>query len=217
MAEKTLVEAVLGNPVTKAAVNAGAAIAPVAMPYVTPLVALLPGLVDSLAAERQSQRVEACIASLNEQVAQLKIDLAKLSDDQFKFIGECAISMLSTVDSAKLEYLKCATLNSLSNHHQVSGVSDAMSRLIRDISSAETAFVIRAFAYKAVNIDDELKPEERQNNLIVRTGTEDELHVGGLIRLGLLYAKSSSWDAAMYEWSPLTAKFIALVTSNRAT
>lgn len=212
MAEKTLVEAVAGHPLTKTAVAAGAAFAPIAMPYVTPLVALLPGLVDSLAAERQSQRIEACIASLNEQIAKLKIELDKLSDDQFKFVGECAISMLSTVDSAKLDYLKCAALNSLSDELHVSGVADAMSRLVRDISSAETAFVIRAFAYKSVNIDDELEATERQENLIVRTGTEDELHVGGLIRLGLLYAKSSSWDAAMYEWSPLTAKFIALVT-----
>ena len=212
MNKKTTLERVSGNIATSAVTNGAAVLAPVVLSGVTPLVALLPFLVNTLAANRQTARLEECINSLSEEVAKLGLDTTKLSDDQFKLAGECSVALFSTISTVKLDYLKRAVLNAMASPTIANGVSDALGRLIRDISAAETDFVIKAFEYKSVNIDSAIAQTDRADTLVVHPDSTEDMLVGGLIRLGLLYSKGTSWDATMYEWSPLTAKFIALVS-----
>ncbi|MCY0914039.1 hypothetical protein [Massilia antarctica] len=212
MNKKSALEKVTGHAATSALTNVAAVLAPVVLTGVTPLVALLPFLVNTLAANRQTARLEECIKSLSEDVARLGVDTTKLSDDQFKLAGECSVALFSTISTVKLDYLKRAVLNAMASPAISSGVSDALGRLVRDISAVETDFVIKAFEYKSVNIDGTIVQTERTDTLVVRPDSTEDMLVGGLIRLGLLYSKGTSWDATMYEWSPLTAKFIALVS-----
>lgn len=210
MKKKTAIEKVASHPATAVVTNATAIGLPL-LASVTPLVAALPLLVDALAAGRQTARIEEAQRELAEAVVKLQVDVATLTDDQFKLAGECAVAMLSTVHPAKLAYLRQAVLNSISNGIVADGDSDALGRLLRDISAEEIAFVARVFRFNSVSIDDEITQEARKDMLVVKINSRDDMLVGGLIRLGLLYTKSSSWDASMYEWSPLTAKLIALV------
>ena len=104
-----------------------------------------------------------------------------------------------------------SVVNTLTDPTIPHGTSDALGRLVRDVSAAEVVFLIDAFRFSGISIDAELVAQEGQ--LIVKPNSPEELLVGGLIRLGLLYARSTTWDSMMYEWSPLTAKFILLVSA----
>lgn len=209
MENKTKLETVAGAFSTNIAVNAIAAVAPLLLTSVTPLVTLLPFLVNSLAVDRQTKRIEVAIQSLSVELSSLALDISTITDDQYKLAGECSMAFLSTVSEVKLAYLKQAVVNSLLNPELSNGVSDALSRVVRDVSAAEAEFVIKSFQFKGVFIDAEMQSEP--DKLVVQPDSDDEIIVGGLIQLGLLYSRAATWDASMYEWSPLTAKFIVLV------
>jgi hypothetical protein len=210
MSDQTKTESIASHPLVTLVANAAAIALPLVIPGVTPLVAALPVLADTLAAGRQTARVEKVLSELTEDVSQLKLDLTKITDDQFKLSGECVTAMMSTINEQKLAYLRQAVVNSLSDPDVAQGNSEALARLMRDISADETAFTVRAFRSNSVSIDK--NESKRSDALHVVPGSRDEELVGGLIRLGFLYTKSTSWDAQMYEWAPITAKFIALVS-----
>ena len=201
MNDKSALEKITGSVPVGIAANALA----VAGAAFTPWAAFAPFLVQTLASGRQSARVESMLAQLVVEVSALKIDLQDISDDQHKLVGECIVSTFSTVDNLKLQYIRSAVLNALTNPTIPHGNADALGRLVRDISAAEAAFVMTAFKFRGVVIAaGNVSTAER---LFVTPDSPEELLIGGLIRLGLLYSRSSM----MYEWSPLTAKFIALI------
>lgn len=219
MNKKTLVEKVAGNPVTGIAANALPlvpqiieGIGAMTTPSGIAMLSAVPFLVGTLASNRVAQRYEAALAMLNLDMAQLKIDMDNITDDQIKLSSECFAAMSSTISQEKLDFLRVSIVNSLSNSGISDGMSEALSRLVRDISASEAATAVRLSSYKAVFVMEKPDAEEREGCFMARQGTDDERDISGLVRLGLLYSTSSNWDSTRYDWSPLTTNFLALVS-----
>lgn len=120
------------------------------------------------------------------------------------------MSALSTIKRAKLDYLRAAIVNALIDPSVSAGNSEALARLMRDISSFETKLVIDLFRYESVFVlEKEITFIDHSFGVLI--GTPEAAGVEGLIRLGLLQAHAPNWDATRYTWSPLAAKLIALV------
>jgi hypothetical protein len=163
MNEKSAVEAVAGSTGVNLAVNAAPVLAQV-FPAIgamidanaVPWLSALPFLLQTLAAGRQSARIDAAITALSADVARLQCDLTNITDDQYKLASECSLAFLSTINPAKLDYLRLAILNTLVDPSIADGASEALARLVRDISAAETALVIDLFSYEGVFIREKL-------------------------------------------------------------
>ena len=207
MIEKSLLESAAGSLPVAATANFIAVVGSIYCPFAS----LLPFLATTLATQRQSERVDSMLLQLSQAVEALQLDASKITDDQHKFAGECVVAALSTVSQEKLEYLQSAAVRALAEPEISAGISDALARLVRDISAEEWKFALQNFEFRGITIDKTL--EAPTGTLMVRPDSHEEFLVGGLIRLGLLYTRAMTWDAQMYEWSPLTAKLIALVGS----
>lgn len=209
MSEKSSVETVASNLAIRSGANAVAAFGAT----ITPLAAFVPFLIDALASSRQSQRLEKTIREISALVEQNHEAVMNLSDDQYKVVSESISAAFYTVSESKHEALRCAVRNALNNSSIVSGVSDALSRLIRDISPAEIDFVARNFQYGLIALwNENVSSAESAHVKLFQPSSPDEVCISGLINIGLLYAKKPSWDVTCYEWSPLTAKLLALFT-----
>ncbi|MDP1605833.1 MAG: hypothetical protein Q8L93_04185 [Rhodocyclaceae bacterium] len=206
MTEKSVVEKVTSSLPVNVGTNSIAAFGAT----VTPLAAFIPFLVQSLASGRQTERLEKMFAELNSIIEAHSEQIRSLSDDQYKVINEAIAAAFYTVNEQKLELLRNAIAVIIREPNIALSAADALSRAIRDISADEAKFVVDNFRYSKILIDAEID-ENRADSLIVRPGTTEEALVSGLISLGLVYTKSSSWDAQMYEWSPLVAKLIVLL------
>jgi hypothetical protein len=202
MHEKSTIEKVSGSLVASGAANALA----VAGAAFSPWAAFAPYLLQTLASRRQSERVEQMLGQLARDISALRVDMDNITDDQYKLVGECIVTTFSTVNTKKLEYIRSAVLNSLTTPTLSLDTGDALGRVVRDISAAEAAFLLTAFQFRAIVIAAGQVPTV--DTRFISPGSPEELLVGGLIRLGLLYNRSSM----KYEWSPLTAKFIALIS-----
>ncbi len=176
---------------------------------ITPLAAFVPFLVDSLASGRQSERLERMFAELNAVIAAHTTKLKELSDDQYKVVSEAISAAFYTIDQDKLDLLKRAASNALLDADAVIQVSDALSRVVRDISATEAAFIIRNFNYELFVVSDEA--DKMQGALTIKPHSTDEIILSGLINLGLLYSKAPRWDIVAFEWSPLVVKLIRLL------
>jgi len=206
--KESAVEKVTSNVATKAAANAVALLGAT----ITPLAAFVPFLVDALASGRQGKRLEQMFASLTETIALHSEQIKQISDDQYKVINESISAAFYTVDERKLELLKTAAMNAFMDKDAVSNVADALSRIIRDISASEAAFISQNFSYGLVVIAEESYPEiEGLKTLSISPESEEEIILSGLINLGLLYSKKSRWDLMGFEWSPLVVKLLRLL------
>lgn len=69
----------------------------------SPLAALLPVLVSSLASERQKQRIETALLQIDATLREQSEALRNLSDSQYKLINESVLALLQTTSSEKAE------------------------------------------------------------------------------------------------------------------
>lgn len=174
---------------------------------------LLAPLLQTLAGKRQAARLRAHFEKLEGELKALGDKVEELTDGQFKLVAEIADASRLTVDEEKLELLRIAVRNALRNPAIVSADVEALARLVRDLSVAEIVFMVENFGYSSLRIEKEKPDDEvRASELVIRPGTSMETAASGLIGQGLLYTKGASWDSQLYEWSPLVAKLIALLT-----
>jgi hypothetical protein len=203
----TAVEKIAGSPVTESALTvvaamAGGAVAP-----------LLPVLAKSLAAKRQQDRVDAALADISSDLAAVEAQLRTLTDDQYKLINEAVLAVFHTTQEEKLQYLRHAVRNAVSQPSLSEGDSIALGRIVRDLSAQEVAFLLRAFPYSGVQV---LPPESNSKAedemLVVHRDTPEQLHVSGLLSLGVLMPGESSWSGlGVYRWSRYAGKLVALL------
>jgi hypothetical protein len=210
MNKPSALETIAGHPVTTIVANGLPIVAAMFAQSVTPWVAMVPVLAQTLASQRQSERFNQWQAATNAEVLAIKADLTNITDDQYQLVAECHVCALSTVKQAKLDYLRAAIVNTLTDPTVSAGNTEALARLIRDISSFETKLVIDLFRYESIYVLEKESPFI-EPSFGVFIGTPEAAGVEGLIRLGLLQAHAPSWDATQYTWSPLAAKLIALV------
>lgn len=207
MHEKSKVEIVAGGFATNLAANTvgifGATI--------TPLAAFIPFLVQTLASNRQSQRLEKMFNELNTTLTNHKEKLEHLSDDQYKLVNEALSAAFFTIDEEKIALLKKAIISAINRPEASSAISDVLSRVIRDISVDEARFVLANSGCSKLFISSEEPVSSIKDGIVVEIGSKEETLVSGLIALGLLYSKMPTFGGVRYEWSPLAERLVNLL------
>ncbi len=205
MTESSWIEKISSNVVVKGSATSVAVFGTTVMP----LAAFVPFLVDSLASGRQARRLEGMFSELQRITDENAEKLQNLTDDQYKVINESIAAAFYTIEQEKIDILKRAASNAFADPETVNRSSDALSRVVRDISAVEAAFVIRNFGFDMFQVANEVNWSEEA--MAITPGSNDEITLSGLVNLGLLYSKTSMADVVAFEWSPLVVKLIALI------
>ena len=180
------------------------------------------------AAKRHRVRIELALAELHEQLSEQEEKLQKISDEQFKVIGECVQALNATVDAEKIKYLQSIASNSVEYGDYSSYESILLSRVIRDISVEEIHFLVENFSYETINIyswhdsndQSEEKAEElaklrgrisEENGLLLLPDDPETLVANGLVSLGVLAPEQLSLGVYKYKYSDIAVKMIVLL------
>ena len=176
-----------------------------------PLAALLPVLAKSLAAERQKRRVEAALSEINAVLREHEQALHTVSDAQYKLMNEAILALLHTTAESKMMYLKRAVRNAISMTSVDDQEAVVLSRVVRDMSAEEAAFLLENFSYDRVQVASaEAKHEMKVLN--AKPGTPEALVITGLVSLGILEAAEPTYDeSGLLRYSSVTAKLIVLL------
>jgi hypothetical protein len=175
------------------------------------LAPLLPVLAKSLASERQRQRVESYLNEVHEALTGMGERLRDLTDEQYKVLNEVILSALHTTEQGKLDYLKKVVLNTPTTARFDSQEAVLLSRIVRDISAQEAAFLAANFSYRGVHV---FAPDNATTVDILRVtpNSREASIVSGLLSLGLLTPGEPTWGAPnVMIFSPIAAKFLALI------
>ncbi len=175
------------------------------------LAPLLPVLAKSLAAERQKRRIEAALVEIDAILQEHEQALNAMSDAQYKLINEAILALLHTTAEKKMMYLKRAVGNAIS----LSAVDDqeavVLSRVVRDMSAEEAAFVSENFSFDRIQVASG-EAEHEMKVLILKPGTPEALVVTGLVSLGVLETAEPTWDeSGLLRYSSITAKLVVLL------
>ena len=201
----TALERISGSALTEAAATAFAA------HIGGPLVALLPVLGKSLASERQRKRVEQCLSEINTLLDQQAQAVRDLSDAQYKLINETILTLFHTTDSAKLKHLRAVVQNALSEPKLEPLEAAVLSRIVRDISAEEVAFLVRAYRYEAVRLTRTVETEESDVLKVLLSAPEARC-VSGLISLGILASGGGAYiDLGQLRFMPIASKLLAIL------
>jgi hypothetical protein len=177
---------------------------------ITPLAAFVPFLVQTLASGRQAQRLEKMFGELTAVIESQSEKLKELTDDQYKLVNEAISAAFYTVDEQKLALLKNAVVTAIDEPDIAALASEALSRAIRDISAEEARFIVKNYGYSKLFIVSEVKLID--DAVAIQRGSNEEMLMSGLIGLGLVYSTAPTFDSVKYEWSPLVAKLVRLLT-----
>ena len=200
-------ERLSGNVATEAVLTTVAAIAG------GPIAPLLPVLAKSLAAGRQQARVEVALSDM-QQVLEAQGELVRnMSDEQYKLVNEAVSAVFHTTQEAKLKLLRNVVENALKTEVADAREAAVLSRMVRDISVDEAAFLSANFSYSAVQL---LLPTREvplgEHILNVAPSSPDAALVSGLLSLGLLTPGESTWDGSgLLRFTPYAAKLLAVL------
>ena len=202
----TTLEKIAGNPLLEAALTAISAAAG------TPLAALLPVLGTTTAAGRPRQRVEETLREMDAILARHEAQLRELTDQQYKFINEAVLALLHTTNESKMRFLREVVEGSLSASALLDQEAVFLSRVIRDISAAEVQFLLNNFSCDGVMLTETELLEPKDSRPMIRPNTVDGQAVLGLVTLGLMAAKNTTYGGSpVFGFSPMAAKLIALL------
>lgn len=200
----TALEKIAGHPLTEATMTAIATLSG------TPLAAVLPILSNTLASARHTARVEAALTEVNMMLTEHSEALHNLSDSQYKLINETVLALLHTTHVEKIEYLKKAIRNSLTQDAIEPQETVVLSRILRDISAEEADFLVSNFQYRRVWVG--ITDRNEEGLLVVAPNTADELVVNGLLTLGLLTSIEATAGAGnRMGFSSIVAKLLVLL------
>lgn len=176
----------------------------------TPLAALLPVLVNTLASKRHKERVEGALADIQSDLDSLGSRLSEVSDAQFKLINEAVITILHSPDDAKIEQLKTVIRNSSIQERLTMHQAILISRTLRDASVEELGFMLECQG------SDIVFHENKVDGCInVEKITSDGEKATGLVSLGLLTKEQGDgvWDDhGKYVFTPLAKELIQLLS-----
>lgn len=207
LAKPTAVERISGSILTESALTVFVAIAG------GPLAALLPVLGRSLAAERQRKRVEHALSDIAVVLEQHNEQIQNLTDEQYKIVNEAIFALLQTNHEEKLSYLRAVIENALQSKDFQSQEAIILSRVVRDISAEEAAFLVRTFKFDGIHLMAPQKGQEFTDNILrVNPASREALTVSGLLSLGLLSPAEPTWDAPnVLRFTGVVAKLLALL------
>jgi hypothetical protein len=203
----TLVETASGGLPAEAALTVIAALVG------GPVAPLLPVLAKSLAATRQRQRIEATLLDICNELEKHEQALVVMTDAQYKLVNESVLALLQTAQVEKLKLLK----NAVSNALITDGVADheavLLSRVIRDISPEEAAFLARNYSRAGVTYTSTPSPLAIPEDVLsVAANSADALLVTGLLSLGILTPAENTWEGiGVMRFSRLAPMLLALL------
>jgi vacuolar-type H+-ATPase subunit I/STV1 len=204
----TLLERLAGGLSTNATLTA------ISAAVGTPLTALLPVLSQTLAAQRQQQRIETALQEIDAILRQHEDTIKSLSDEQYKFINEAIVALLSTTDVQKMSLLRNAVHNGIKSTDLPSHEAAFLGRVVRDISAEEAFFLIENFSYERIWLSDLAPAQNEKPTLAVKPSTNEGQVVLGLISLGLIITAEPTWDdSGLLRYTPFAAKIIALLST----
>jgi type II secretory pathway pseudopilin PulG len=185
----------------------------------SPLAALLPVLSNFLASTRQKQRIEEALQDIDATLNAHADALRDISDSQYKLINETILALLQTISAEKVRYLRNAVHNSLAASDILPQEAAVLSRVIRDISADEAAFLAANFQYQRVTFSlPSGKNDGDESVLSVAADSPEGLLVTGLISLGLLSSASPAiGDSGRFRFSPIVVKLLALLREPRSS
>ncbi|MEL4179742.1 hypothetical protein AABB87_13070 [Roseateles sp. PN1] len=178
------------------------------------LAPLLPGLANSIAAKRQEARISAAMQELQEIVARNEQSIRDLSDAQFKLINECVLAVLHTTDEQKIQQLKLAVQNCLTQTELEASEAIILGRVLRDLSAAEIAFLVDTFQYEGgIRLVEATEATiDGPSTLRIPINSPSALLVSGLMSLGLLVPSETGWGGTgNMTFSRSCAKLLALL------
>jgi hypothetical protein len=174
---KSALEAIAGSPITE--------VAGTLLAFGYPLAALLPVLTNTLAFGRYTTRVESMLAELNAKLLALGDKVDNLSDAQLSLTIGIIQTIFETVDEQKLRMLKAAVLNVAGSDFIDGFEAQLFSRILRDVSAAEIAFLAGHRRFSAFSFADPTA-EDQETTCFIMPKSPDETVVRGLINLGLI-------------------------------
>lgn len=203
----SVLEKISGSMVTEAALTMVAALAG------GPIAPLLPVLSNSLAAGRQRKRVESEIAAIQQALASQSARIEILSDEQYKIVNEAVLAVFQTTQEEKLRLLRNAVLNALVADVGNGREATMLSRIIRDISAEEAAFLVKASACDAIRPMETVTDEVFGDKLLrINQDGEDYLNAIGLLSLGLLAPSEATWESSGdMRFTSIAAKVVDLL------
>lgn len=204
---KTSLEIFAGHPITQVVATW------VAASVGTPLAALLPVLASSLAAERQTARVQDSLQSIEQVLQENSEKIKNFSDEQYKLVNEVVLAIFQTTDVKKLEYLRACVQGVISQNDLKPHEAVLLSRLIRDISAEEVFYLQHIFSFDSICfIRGGVGQGAGENVGFVDLESAEASLAQGLIALGVLVPSENTIDAfGCYRFSKITAKLIALL------
>lgn len=205
--DRSTLERATGSVVTESALTVLAAVAGGA------LAPLLPVLTKSLAAERQKARVEKALSEINQVLQDHGAEIRALNDEQYKIINETVLALLQTTHTEKLKYLRSAIENVLTMPEFLPEEAVILSRIVRDISAEEAAFLLRTFTHAGILLFALKEGQEASDNVLyVDPKSKDALIVSGLLALGLLVPGETTYGGPnILRFSGVVAKLIVLL------
>lgn len=176
----------------------------------SPIAALLPVLISTLANGRHKKRVEAALSSVQEELTSLGASLIDLSDAQFKFINESVINILHSPDDNKIEYLKQGIRQSAAHDRLNLHEASLISRALRDITVEELSFLIECQGSKMV-----FHQNPVEGCINVSKLTYDGERATGLVSLGLLTKEQGEGtydDDGAYVFTSIALKLLETIS-----
>lgn len=180
---------------------------------INPAAAILPVLLTSAANTRMQARIDEALASLQDELTKIRDEVERMSDAQYKVVCEALSHLQRTSDCKKIEYLKRAVLNGVSDADLSSEKAHIASRVLRDISALETDFLLAGLKCTQIylmipNPDGSVPVLDKDAYTVART-VENQTIIAGLLSLGLI-EESGAYKKA-YVGTPAAFTLIALL------
>jgi hypothetical protein len=207
--EKSKLESVSGNPVAKLAAAALAAFPPGGPATVSMVYALLPVLMDCLARGRADKRLKEWTEDVDSRLRLLGDHFNRFSDAQYRLTVGIVQTAFETIEEEKLRMLKAAVLNIAGSDYLEGFEAQLFSRILRDVSAAEIAFLVDHRDLDSLAFDHNGPPHRAS----IRDPREVTL-ARGLINLGILVRSASEGlasDTGAYYFAPFVPKLLDLI------
>jgi hypothetical protein len=204
MEEPTALEKLTGNLITQGG------LAVIAASVGTPIAALLPILVDTLAAGRHRDRVKKTLDDIELILKSHRRMLDRLTDPQYKLLNETVLAVLQNTEDDKIVYLRRVIVTGIEHSEISHTVAAQVSRALRDMTAGELGFVVKHFGHVIMigpisgNVDSDI--------IIIERNSDEMLYVSGLLGLGILIpAGSTIGDGGRYIFAKFCETLKALI------
>lgn len=184
----------------------------------TYLAPLLPVLASSLASGRYQKKVTDALSDINSRLHSHSKAIEKLSDEQFRLIGDIVGTILKTANNEKIEILKGAAVNSALNPHIEEHEASVVARVLRDISVDELKYLACLNGVETINLFGKGNQLDHEGTTIkdgaafLNTDSYDAELLSGLINLGLIIPDGTGLSASMfYRVSPVVKILIKII------